>query len=127
MGPDEWIEAPAQATRWGESEISPWDETAVGAKDDVGTKDDVGAEDEVGAEDAVGAKDDDGVKYWSRGGLHEKLPIPSLPLPNRKCPNPFLEECDARSLGTSRRKESVMLISPEKSFGGSCAWRLQLR
>ncbi|CAI7773629.1 unnamed protein product, partial [Closterium sp. NIES-53] len=103
-GPDVDVPAPAPAPRWGQPEDFTWDESAVGADDDVqdgeegwraegdagaegGTEADTEAATEAGtAEDvfpegAPGGDDDDGAEYWSRDGLPEKLPIPTYPPP----------------------------------------------
>ncbi|CAI7791586.1 unnamed protein product [Closterium sp. NIES-53] len=104
---DEYTEAPTPAPRWGEPVDCAWDESAVGADDDVdaeGAEGDKGAEadDETGTqagteagtkddmfpEGAMGGDVDNGVEYWSRDGLPEKLPIPSYPQTNRERPHP---------------------------------------
>ncbi|CAI7877776.1 unnamed protein product [Closterium sp. NIES-53] len=110
-GPDVDVPAPAPAPRWGHPEDFTWDESAVGADDDVqdaeegwraegdagaegGTEADTEAATEAGtAEDvfpegAPGGDDDDGVEYWPCDGLPEKLPIPTYPPRNRKRPHP---------------------------------------
>ncbi|CAI7914448.1 unnamed protein product [Closterium sp. NIES-53] len=118
-GPNVDVPAPAPAPRWGRPEDFTWDESAVGADDDVqdaeddwraegdasaegGTEADTEAATEAGtAEDvfpegAPGGDDDDGVEYWSRDGLPEKLPIPTYPPHNRKRPHPSLQNRDSR-------------------------------
>ncbi|CAI7814183.1 unnamed protein product [Closterium sp. NIES-54] len=117
-GPDVDVPAPAPAPRWGQPEDFTWDESAVGADDDVqdaeegwraegdagaegGTEADTEAATEAGtAEDvfpegAPGGDDDDGVEYWSRDGLPEKLPIPTYPPRNRKRPHPSSQNRDS--------------------------------
>ncbi|CAI7930841.1 unnamed protein product [Closterium sp. NIES-54] len=107
------------APRWGQPEDFTWDESAVGADDDVqdteedwraegdagaegGTEADTKAATEVGTsedvfpEGAPGGDDDDGVEYWSRDGLPEKLPIPTYPPRNRKRPHPSSQNRDSR-------------------------------
>ncbi|CAI7913679.1 unnamed protein product [Closterium sp. NIES-54] len=118
-GPDVDVPAPAPAPRWGQPEDFMWDESAVGADDDVqdaeedwraegdagaegGTEADTEAATEAGtAEDvfpegAPGGDDGDGVEYWSRDGLPEKLPIPTYPPRNRKRPHPSSQNRDSR-------------------------------
>ncbi|CAI7793957.1 unnamed protein product [Closterium sp. NIES-54] len=96
-----------------------WDESAVGADDEVqdaeedwraegdtgaegGTETDTEAATEAGtAEDvfpegAPGGDDDNGVEYWSRDGLPEKLPIPTYPPRNRKRPHFSSQNRDSR-------------------------------
>ncbi|CAI7769270.1 unnamed protein product [Closterium sp. NIES-54] len=117
--PDVDVPAPAPAPRWGQPEDFMWDESAVGADDDVqdaeegwraegdagaegGTEADTEAATEAGtAEDvfpegAPGGDDDDAVEYWSRDGLPEKLPIPTYPPRNRKRPHPSSQNRDSR-------------------------------
>ncbi|CAI7908945.1 unnamed protein product [Closterium sp. NIES-54] len=95
------------------------DESAVGADDDVqdaeegwraegdagaegGTEADTEAATEAGTaegvfpEGAPGGDDDDGVEYWSRDGLPEKLPIPTYPPRNRKRLHPSSQNRDSR-------------------------------
>ncbi|CAI7793998.1 unnamed protein product [Closterium sp. NIES-54] len=88
--PDVFIQTPPPAPRWGQPEACTWDESAVGADDDVATDkqnsgDGVGGGDgEVGAEEdmfpdrGATAKDDDGVESWWRDAPCKKMPIPSL-------------------------------------------------
>ncbi|CAI7750106.1 unnamed protein product [Closterium sp. NIES-54] len=100
-------------------ENSTWDESAVGADDEVqDAEEDWRAEGDTGAEGgtetdtevateavtaedvfpegAPGGDDDDGVEYWSRDGLPEKLPIPTYPPRNRKRPHPSSQNHDSR-------------------------------
>ncbi|CAI7879626.1 unnamed protein product [Closterium sp. NIES-54] len=51
---------------------------------------------DVFPEGASGGDDDDGVEYWSRNGLPEKLPIPTYPPRNRKRPHPSSQNRDSR-------------------------------
>ncbi|CAI7771391.1 unnamed protein product [Closterium sp. NIES-54] len=118
-GPDVDVPALAPAPRWGQPEDFTWDESAIGADDDVqdaeegwraegdagaegGTEADTEAATEAGtAEDvfpegAPGGDDNDGVEYWSRDGLPEKLPIPTYPPRNRKRPHPSSQNRDSR-------------------------------
>ncbi|CAI7866071.1 unnamed protein product [Closterium sp. NIES-53] len=118
-GPDVDVPAPTPAPRWGQPEDSTWDESAVGADDDVqdaeegwraegdagdegGTEADTEAATEAGTpedvfpEGAPGGDDDDGVEYWSRDGLPEKLPIPTYPPRNRKRPHHSSQNRDSR-------------------------------
>ncbi|CAI7842900.1 unnamed protein product [Closterium sp. NIES-54] len=108
-GPDVDVPAPGPAPRWGQPEDFTWDESAVGADDDVQdaedgwrTEADTDAATEAGtAEDVLpegvpGGDDDDGVEYWSRDGLPEKLPIPTYPPRNRKRPHPSSQNRDSR-------------------------------
>ncbi|CAI7868555.1 unnamed protein product [Closterium sp. NIES-54] len=55
-----------------------------------------GTADDVFPEGVTGDADDDGVEYWSRDGLPEKLPIPTYPPNNRKRPHPSSQNRDAR-------------------------------
>ncbi|CAI7810235.1 unnamed protein product [Closterium sp. NIES-54] len=94
-GPDVDVPAPAPAPRWGQPEDFTWDESAVGADDDVqdaeedwraegdagaegGTEADTEAATEAGtAEDvfpegAPGGDDDDGVEYWHKPNDHKR-------------------------------------------------------
>ncbi|CAI7895033.1 unnamed protein product [Closterium sp. NIES-54] len=76
---DEYVEVEhASGGRWGQLDDCPWDESAVGA------------------DGVTGDDDDDGVEYWSRDGLPEKLPIPTYPPNNRKRPHPSSQNRDAR-------------------------------
>ncbi|CAI7905402.1 unnamed protein product [Closterium sp. NIES-54] len=113
------LDAPVPVPRWGQPENCTWDESAVGADDNVqdaeedwraegdigaegGTETDTEATIEAGtAEDvfpegAPGGDDNDGVEYWSSDGLPEKLPIPSYPPCNRKQPHPSSQKRDSR-------------------------------
>ncbi|CAI7883600.1 unnamed protein product [Closterium sp. NIES-54] len=100
--------APPPASRWGQPEANTWDESAVGADDDVaadkqysGDSDGVG-DGEAGAEEDVfpdrGAttEDDDGVESWWRDAPREKMPIPTYPPINKKRPHPSSLNRDAR-------------------------------
>ncbi|CAI7840608.1 unnamed protein product [Closterium sp. NIES-53] len=100
----------------GHPDDCPWDESAVGAGDDVAdAKEASGADgaeggteasagggaqggtaDDVFPEGVTGDADDDGVEYWSRDALPEKLPIPTYPPNNRKRPHPSSQNRDAR-------------------------------
>ncbi|CAI7901389.1 unnamed protein product [Closterium sp. NIES-54] len=109
----EWIEALASAPRWGQPEDCTWDESAVGADDDVVANDEhhakgdkgaetgakagteAGTEADVFPEGAMDGGDDNGVEYWSCDGLPKKLPILSYLPTNRKCPHPSFENRDA--------------------------------
>ncbi|CAI7894740.1 unnamed protein product [Closterium sp. NIES-53] len=118
-GPDVDVRAPAPAPRWGQPEDFTWNESAVGADDDVqdpeegwhaegdagaegGTEADTEAATEAGTsedvfpEGAPGGDDDDGVEYWSRDGLSEKLPVPTYPPHNRKRAHPSSQNRDSR-------------------------------
>ncbi|CAI7802843.1 unnamed protein product [Closterium sp. NIES-53] len=108
-GPDVDVPAPAPAPRWGQPEDFTWDESAVGADDDVQDAEDgwcteadteaateAGTAEDVFPEGAPGGDDDDGVEYWSRDGLPEKLPIPTYPPRNRKRPHPSSQNRDSR-------------------------------
>ncbi|CAI7779163.1 unnamed protein product [Closterium sp. NIES-54] len=55
-----------------------------------------GTAEDVFPEGAPGGDDDDGVEYWSRDGLPEKLPIPNYPPRNRKRPHPSSQNRDSR-------------------------------
>ncbi|CAI7848619.1 unnamed protein product, partial [Closterium sp. NIES-54] len=55
-----------------------------------------GTAEDVFPEGATGGDDDDGVEYWSRDGLPEKLPIPTYPPRNRKRPHPSSQNRDSR-------------------------------
>ncbi|CAI7860104.1 unnamed protein product [Closterium sp. NIES-54] len=103
--PDVFIQALPPAPRWGQPEACTWDESAVGADDDVaadkqnsGDGDGVG-DGEVGAEEDVfpdrdaNAKDDDGVESWWHDTPREKMPIPTF---NKKRPHPSSHNRDAR-------------------------------
>ncbi|CAI7887378.1 unnamed protein product [Closterium sp. NIES-54] len=81
----------------------------VGADDDVQDAEDgwrteadtdaateAGTAEDVLPEGAPGGDDDDGVEYWSRDGLPEKLPIPTYPPRNRKRPHPSSQNRDSR-------------------------------
>ncbi|CAI7840762.1 unnamed protein product, partial [Closterium sp. NIES-53] len=100
-GPDVDVPAPGPAPRWGQPEDFTRDESAVGADDDVQDAEDgwrteantdaateAGTAEDVLPEGAPGGDDDDGVEYWLRDGLPEKLPIPTYPPRNRKRPHP---------------------------------------
>ncbi|CAI7752336.1 unnamed protein product [Closterium sp. NIES-54] len=102
--------------RWGQPDDCPWDKSAVGADDDVADAEEAsgadgaeggteasagggaqgGTADDVFPEGVTGDADDDGVEYWSRDGLPEKLPIPTYPPNNRKRPHPSSQNRDAR-------------------------------
>ncbi|CAI7788244.1 unnamed protein product [Closterium sp. NIES-54] len=55
-----------------------------------------GTAEDVFPEGAPGGDDDDGVEYWSRDGLPEKLRIPTYPPRNRKRPHPSSQNRDSR-------------------------------
>ncbi|CAI7812033.1 unnamed protein product, partial [Closterium sp. NIES-53] len=55
-----------------------------------------GTAEDVFPEGAPGGDDDDGVEYWSRDGLLEKLPIPTYPPRNRKRPHRSSQNRDSR-------------------------------
>ncbi|CAI7828295.1 unnamed protein product, partial [Closterium sp. NIES-54] len=118
-GPDVDVPALAPAPRWSLPEDFTWDESAVGADDDVqdaeedwrdegdagaegGTEANTEAATEAGSANDVflegvpGSDDDDGVEYWSRDGLPEKIPIPTYPPSNRKRPHPSSQNRDSR-------------------------------
>ncbi|CAI7781612.1 unnamed protein product [Closterium sp. NIES-54] len=102
--------------RWGQPDDCPWDESAVGTDDDVADAEEAtgadgaeggmeasawggaqgGTADDVFPEGVTGNVDDDGVEYWSRDGLPEKLPIPTYPPNDRKRPHPSSQNRDAR-------------------------------
>ncbi|CAI7835073.1 unnamed protein product, partial [Closterium sp. NIES-54] len=106
---DEYVEVEhASGGRWGQPDDCPWDESAVGADDDVADAEEAsgadgaeggteasagggaqgGTAEDVFSEGVTGDDDDDGVEYWSRDGLPEKLPIPTYPPNNHKRPHP---------------------------------------
>ncbi|CAI7907235.1 unnamed protein product [Closterium sp. NIES-54] len=102
------ISAPPSAPQWGQPKACTWDESAVGADDDVaankqysGDGDGVGdgeagAEEDVFPDRAASAEDDDGVESWWRDAPREKMPIPTyLPI-NKKRPRPSSQNRDAR-------------------------------
>ncbi|CAI7746274.1 unnamed protein product [Closterium sp. NIES-54] len=91
-GPDVYVDAPAPAPRWGQPENCTWDESAT----DTEAANEAGIAEDVFPEGAPGGDDDDGVEYWSRDGLPEKLPIPTYPPRNRKRPHPFSQNRDSR-------------------------------
>ncbi|CAI7900108.1 unnamed protein product [Closterium sp. NIES-54] len=107
---DEYVEVEHfPGGRWGQPDDCPWDEFAVGADDDVADAEEASGADgaEGGTEASAGGgaqggpaddvfPDDDGVEYWSRDGLPEKLPIPTYPLNNCKRPHPSSQNRDAR-------------------------------
>ncbi|CAI7850822.1 unnamed protein product [Closterium sp. NIES-54] len=114
---DEYVEVKHfPGGRWGQPDDCPWDESAVGANDDVADAEEAsgadgaeggteastgggaqgGTADDVFPEGVTGDADNDGVEYWSRDGLPEKLPIPTYPLNNRKRPHPSSQNRDAR-------------------------------
>ncbi|CAI7790930.1 unnamed protein product [Closterium sp. NIES-54] len=114
---DEYVEVEHfPGGRWGQPDDCPWDESAVGADDDVADAEEAsgadgaeggkeasagggaqgGTADDVFPEGVTGDADDDGVEYWSRDGLPEKLPIPTYPPNNRKRPHPSSQNRDAR-------------------------------
>ncbi|CAI7781322.1 unnamed protein product [Closterium sp. NIES-54] len=64
----------------------------VHADTEAGTAEDVFPEGAPSGDD----DDDDGVEYWSRDGLPEKLPIPTYPPHNRKRPHPSSQNRDSR-------------------------------
>ncbi|CAI7926229.1 unnamed protein product [Closterium sp. NIES-53] len=115
--PDEYVEVEHfPGGRWGQPDDCPWDESAVGADDDVADAEEAsgadgveggteasagggaqgGTAEDVFPEGVTGDNDDDGVEYWSRDGLPEKLPIPAYPPNNRKRPHPSSQNRDAR-------------------------------
>ncbi|CAI7869961.1 unnamed protein product, partial [Closterium sp. NIES-53] len=94
-GPDVDVPAPAPAPRWGQPEDFTWDESAVGADDDVQEAEegwraegDAGAEggteadteiateadtaEDVFPEGAPGGDDDDDVEYWHKPNDHKR-------------------------------------------------------
>ncbi|CAI7841029.1 unnamed protein product [Closterium sp. NIES-53] len=81
--PDVFIQAPPPAPRWGQPEACTWDESVVGADDDVaadkqntGDGDgEAGAEEDVFPDRGASAEDDDGVESWWRDAPREKMPI----------------------------------------------------
>ncbi|CAI7864847.1 unnamed protein product [Closterium sp. NIES-53] len=114
---DEYVEVEHfPGGRWGQPVDCPWDESAVGADDDVADAEEAsgadgaeggteasagggaqgGTADDVFPEGVTGDADDDGVEYWSRDRLPEKLPIPTYPPNNRKRPHPSSQKRDAR-------------------------------
>ncbi|CAI7873224.1 unnamed protein product [Closterium sp. NIES-54] len=114
---DEYVEVEHfPGGRWGQPGDCPWDESAVGADDDVADAEEAsdadgaeggteasarggaqgGTADDVFPEGVTGDADDDGVEYWLRDGLPEKLPIPTYPPNNRKRPHPSSQNRDAR-------------------------------
>ncbi|CAI7864691.1 unnamed protein product [Closterium sp. NIES-54] len=114
---DEYVEVEHfPGGHWGQPDDCPWDKSAVGADDDVADAEEASGADsaEGGTEASAGggaqggtAEDefpegvtsdthDDGVEYWSRDGLPEKLPIPTYPPNNRKQPHPSSQNRDAR-------------------------------
>ncbi|CAI7933670.1 unnamed protein product [Closterium sp. NIES-54] len=84
-----FIQAPPPAPQWGQPEACTWDESAVGADDDVaadkqysGDVDGVGdgeasAEEDVFPDRGASAEEDDGVESWWRDAPGEKMPIPT--------------------------------------------------
>ncbi|CAI7896670.1 unnamed protein product, partial [Closterium sp. NIES-54] len=114
---DEYVEVEHfPGGRWGQPDDCPWDESVVGADDDVADAEEAsgadgaeggteasagggaqgGTAEDVFPEGVTGDADDDGVEYWSRDGLPEKLPIPTYPPNNRKRPHPSSQNRDAR-------------------------------
>ncbi|CAI7791172.1 unnamed protein product, partial [Closterium sp. NIES-53] len=79
------ISAPPPAPQWGQPEASTWDESAVGADDDVAANKqysgdgdgEAGAEEDVFLDRGASAEDDDGVESWWRDAPREKMPIPT--------------------------------------------------
>ncbi|CAI7841031.1 unnamed protein product [Closterium sp. NIES-53] len=94
-GPDVYVPAPAPSPRWGQLEDFTWDESAVGADDDVqdaeegwraegdagaegGTEADTeaatkaGTAEDVFPEGAPGGDDDDGIEYWHKPNDHKR-------------------------------------------------------
>ncbi|CAI7828104.1 unnamed protein product [Closterium sp. NIES-53] len=67
-----------------------------GTEADTKAATEVGTSEDVFPEGAPGGDDDDGVEYWSRDGLPEKLPIPTYPPRNRKRPHPSSQNRDSR-------------------------------
>ncbi|CAI7767195.1 unnamed protein product [Closterium sp. NIES-54] len=65
-----------------------------------------GTAEDLFPEGAPGGDDDDGVEYWSRDGLPEKLPIPTYPPRNRKRPHPSSAGV-ARLEGAAERAAAV--------------------
>ncbi|CAI7827816.1 unnamed protein product, partial [Closterium sp. NIES-54] len=92
--------APPPAPRWGQPEACTWDESAVGADDDVaadkqnsgdgvgGGDGEVGAEEDMFPDRGKTAEDDDGVESWWRDAPHEKIPTPTYPPMNKNSPTP---------------------------------------
>ncbi|CAI7814078.1 unnamed protein product [Closterium sp. NIES-54] len=110
--PNEYVDVEyAPASRWGQPDDCPWDESAIGADDDVADTEEAsrangaeggtrataegGTAEDVFPEGVPSDDDDDNVEYWSRDGLPEKLPIPSYPPVNRKRPHPSSQNRDA--------------------------------
>ncbi|CAI7872684.1 unnamed protein product [Closterium sp. NIES-53] len=97
--PDEYVEVPAPAPRWGGPEGCTWDESAVGTDDDVADSEEecpasteAGTAEDVFPEGTPGGGDDD-VEYWSHDGLPEKLLIPSFPPINREAQVDWTHGC----------------------------------
>ncbi|CAI7740424.1 unnamed protein product [Closterium sp. NIES-54] len=104
---DVYVEASLPAPRWGQPDVCTWDESTVGADDDVPadkqphgdgkpggdgeTGGEAGREADVFPEGVASAADDDGVETWWRDAPREKMPIPTYPLINRKRPHPSIE------------------------------------
>ncbi|CAI7779722.1 unnamed protein product [Closterium sp. NIES-54] len=98
--PDVFIQVPPPAPWWGQPEACTWDESAVGADDDVAadkeySSDDDGvgdgeadAEEDVLPDRGASAEDDDGVESWWRDAPREKMPIPTYPPINKNDPTP---------------------------------------
>ncbi|CAI7782787.1 unnamed protein product [Closterium sp. NIES-53] len=70
--------------------------TEGGTETDTEAATEAGTSENVFPEGAPGGDDDDGVEYWSRDGLPEKLPIPTYPPCNRKRPHPSSQNRDSR-------------------------------
>ncbi|CAI7771424.1 unnamed protein product [Closterium sp. NIES-54] len=66
-----------------------------GTETDTEATTEAGTAEDVFPEGAPGGDDDDGVEYWSRDGLPEKLPIPTYPPRNRKRPDPSSQNRDS--------------------------------
>ncbi|CAI7843731.1 unnamed protein product, partial [Closterium sp. NIES-53] len=95
------VPAPPPAPRWGEPESCTWDESAVGADDDVAADKqnidgEAGAEEDVFPDRGASAEDDGGVESWWRDAPREKMLIPTYSPINRKRPHPSSQNRDAR-------------------------------
>ncbi|CAI7913899.1 unnamed protein product [Closterium sp. NIES-54] len=67
-----------------------------GTETDTEATTEAGTAEDVFPEDAPGGDDDDGVEYWSRNGIPEKLLIPTYPPRNQKRPHPSSQNHDSR-------------------------------
>ncbi|CAI7915150.1 unnamed protein product [Closterium sp. NIES-54] len=109
---DVYVEASPPTPRWGQPDDCAWDESTVGADDDVPADEQPCGDGEPGGDGETGSKagteadvfpkgvasaaDDDGVETWWRDAPRETMPIPTYPLLNRKRPHPSVENRDAR-------------------------------